>query len=334
MRAQIAAVVSSLDDQSAALARNTNLIQKKRQAELELAKITQDLELQEIARAEGAKEISPQEAAERRKQLEIAKVQSAADEKILQGREKVELLNEQRLAAGAEQVRIDERIAKLQQEEAELRDSRNALQRRQETAEEAIAKGEEEKKQTGLFGIGSKVATGEARIEGAELIFGEEQRRQLIEVEERLSQFEGSIETLKAARQAAEEQQMNLSVAQGEAFQIAALTETTETQAVELKTKLIEAKASNQVAAEARAEDETPFGRRREGAQAGPAGVRAGVQAALRRKVRGGDRIVPGCTRRGLPPVDIDVQHRLRTREVGADRRGDRLARSRAGGGH
>jgi hypothetical protein len=254
MRAQIAAVVSSLDDQSAALARNTNLIQKKRQAELELAKITQDLELQEIARAEGAKEISPQEADERRKQLEIAKVQSAADEKILQGREKVELLNEQRLAAGAEQVRLSERIAKLQQQEAEIRDRRNALQSRQETAEEEIAKGEEEKKQTGLFGIGSKVATGEARIEGAELIFGEEQRRQLIEVEERLSQFEGSIETLKAARQAAEEQQMNLSVAQGEAFQIAALTETTETQAVELKTKLIEAKASNQVAKEARAE--------------------------------------------------------------------------------
>ncbi len=254
MRAQIAAVVSSLDDQSSALARNTNLIQKKRQAELELAKITQDLELQEIARAEGALEISPQEADERRKQLEIAKVQSAADEKILQGKEKVELLNQQRLAAGAEQVKLDERIAKLQEKEAEIRDQRNALQSRQETAEEMIAKGEEEKKQTGLFGIGSKVATGEARIEGAELIFGEEQRRQLIEVQERLSQFEGSIETLKAARQAAEEQQMNLSVAQGEAFQIAKLTETTETQAVALKTELIEAKASNQVAKEARAE--------------------------------------------------------------------------------
>ena len=47
---------------------------------------------------------------------------------------------------------------------------------------------------------------------------------------------------------------MNLSVAQGEAFQIAALTEQTETQAVALKTKLIEAKASNEVAKEARAE--------------------------------------------------------------------------------
>ena len=253
MRAQIAAVVDSLDDQSAALARNTSFIQKKRQAELELAKITQDLELQEIARAEGAKEISPQEADERRKQLEIAKVQSAADEKILQGKEKVELLNQQRLAAGAEQVRLDERILKLQKEEAEIRDQRNALQSRQETAEEMIAKGEEEIKQQGFFSP-TKKATGEARIEGAELIFGEEQRRELIEVEERLSQFEGSIETLKAARQAAEEQQMNLSVAQGEAFQIAKLTETTETQAVELKTKLIEAKASNQLAAEARAE--------------------------------------------------------------------------------
>jgi len=254
MRAQIAAVVDSLDQQSSALARNTSLIQKKRQAELELAKITQDLELKEIERAEGAKEISPQEADERRKQLEIAKVQSAADEKILQGREKVELLNEQRLAAGAEQVRLSERITKLQQQEAEIRDERNALQTRQKTAEKAIAKGEEEKKKTGFLGIGSQVATGEARIEGAELIFGEEQRRQLIQVEEQLSQFESSIETLKAARQAAEEQQMNLSVAQGEAFQIAELTEETETQAVELKTQLIEAKASNQVAKEARAE--------------------------------------------------------------------------------
>ncbi|MBV33086.1 MAG: hypothetical protein CMK36_06560 [Porticoccaceae bacterium] len=253
MRAQIAAVVSSLDDQSSALARNTNLIQKKRQAELELAKITQDLELQEIARAEGALEISPQEADERRKQLEIAKVQSAADEKILQGKEKVELLNQQRLAAGAEQVKLDERIAKLQEKEAELRNKRNALQSRQETAEEAIAKGEEEIKQQGFFSP-TKKAIGEARIEGAELIFGEEQRRQLIEVEQRLSQFEGSIETLKSARKAAEEQQMNLSVAQGEAFQIAALTEQTETQAVALKTKLIEAKASNEVAKEARAE--------------------------------------------------------------------------------
>ena len=253
MRAQIAAVVSSLDDQSAALARNTNLIQKKRQAELELAKITQDLELQEIARAEGALEISPQEADERRKQLEISKVESAAEEKILQAKEKVQLIEDQRLAAGAEKVRLDERILKLQKEEAEILDQRNALQALQQTSEKAIAKGEEEIKQQGFFSP-TKKATGEARIEGAKQLFGEEERRQLVEATERLSQFESSIETLKSARQAAEEQQMNLSVAQGEAFQIAKLTETTETQAVELKTKLIEAKASNQLAAEARAE--------------------------------------------------------------------------------
>ena len=254
MRAQIAAVVDSLDQQSSALARNTSLIQKKRQAELELAKITQDLELQEIARAEGAKEISPQEADERRKQLEISRVESAAEEKILQAKEKRQLIEDQRLAAGAEKVRLDERILKLQKEEAEIRDQRNALQTLQQTSEKEIERGEKEKKKTGLIGLGSEVATGEARIEGAKQLFGEEEQRQLVEATERLSQFESSIKSLESARQAAEEQQMNLSVLQGEAFNIAKLTEETETQAVELKTKLIEAKASNQVAKEARAE--------------------------------------------------------------------------------
>ena len=253
MRAQIAAVVSSLDDQSAALARNTSFIQKKRQAELELAKITQDLELQEIARAEGAKEISPQEADERRKQLEISKVESAAEEKILQAKEKRQLIEDQRLAAGAEKVRLDERILKLQKEEAEIRDQRNALQALQQTSEKAIARGEKEIKEQGLFSP-TKKATGEATIEGAKQLFGEEERRQLVEATERLSQFESSIKSLQSARQAAEEQQMNLSVLQGEAFKVARLTEETETQAVELKTKLIEAKASNQVAKEARSE--------------------------------------------------------------------------------
>jgi len=254
MRAQIAAVVDSLDQQSSALARNTSLIQKKRQAELELAKITQDLELQEIARAEGAIEISPQEADERRKQLEISRVESAAEEKILQAKEKRQLIEDQRLAAGAEKVRLDERILKLQKEEAEIRDQRNALQTLQQTSEKEIERGEKEKKKTGFIGLGSKVATGEARIEGAKQLFGEEEQRQLVEATERLSQFESSIKSLESARQAAEEQQMNLSVLQGEAFNIAKLTEETETQAVELKTKLIEAKASNQVAKEARAE--------------------------------------------------------------------------------
>ncbi len=254
MRAQIAAVVDSLDHQSAALARNTSFIQKKRQAELELAKITQDLELQEIARAEGAKEISPQEADEKRKQLEISRVESAAEEKILQAKEKRQLIEDQRLAAGAEKVRLDERILKLQNEEAEIRDQRNALQALQQTSEKAIERGEKEKKKTGLFGFRSKVSTGEARIEGAKQLFGEEERRQLVEATERLSQFESSIKSLESARQAAEEQQMNFSVLQGEAFNLAKLTEETETQAVELKTKLIEAKASNEVAKEARAE--------------------------------------------------------------------------------
>ena len=254
MRAQIAAVVDSLDDQSAALARNTSFIQKKRQAELELAKITQDLELQEIARAEGAIEISPQEADEKRKQLEISRVESAAEEKILQAKEKRQLIEDQRLAAGAEKVRLDERILKLQKEEAEIRDQRNALQALQQTSEKAIERGEKEKKKKGLLGFGSEVATGEARIEGAKQLFGEEERRQLVEATERLSQFESSIKSLESARQAAEEQQMNLSVLQGEAFKVARLTEETETQAVALKTELLEAKASNQVAKEARAE--------------------------------------------------------------------------------
>ena len=253
MRAQIAAVVDSLDHQSAALARNTSFIQKKRQAELELAKITQDLKLQEIQRQELTKEISPQEADEKRKKLEISRVESAAEEKILQAKEKRQLIEDQRLAAGAEKVRLDERILKLQKEEAEIRDKRNALQTLQQTSEKAIERGEKEIKEQGFFSP-TKKATGEARIEGAKQLFGEEERRQLVEATERLSQFESSIKSLQSARQAAEEQQMNFSVLQGEAFNLAKLTEETETQAVALKTELIEAKASNEVAKEARAE--------------------------------------------------------------------------------
>lgn len=251
MRAQIAAVVDSLDQQSSALARNTSLIQKKRQAELELAKITQDLELQEIARAEGAIEISPQEADERRKQLEISRVESAAEEKILQAKEKRQLIEDQRLAAGAEKVRLDERILKLQKEEAEIRERKNLAESRKESAEEGIEAGEKLKKQSRFFVSRAPAGERQVAFEQKNLATAE---KSLIEEKVKLEAVQSAIESLESARQAAEEQQMNLSVLQGEAFNIAKLTEETETKAVELKTKLIEAKASNQVAKEARAE--------------------------------------------------------------------------------
>lgn len=251
MRAQIAAVVDSLDQQSAALAKNTSFIQKKRQAELELAKITQDLELQEIERAERDKEISPQEADEKRKQLEISRVESAAEEKILQAKEKRQLIEDQRLAAGAEKVRLDERILKLQEEEAEIRERRNLAQSRKESAEEGIEAGEKLKKESRFFVSRAPAGQRQVAFEEKNLAIAE---KSLIEENVRLEAVQNAIKSLESARQAAEEQQMNLSVLQGEAFNLAKLTEETETQAVALKTELIEAKASNQVAKEARAE--------------------------------------------------------------------------------
>jgi len=253
LRTQIGSVIDQLDLQSDALERNTMLLQEKRKAELEIAKLTEDLALQEIARAEAALEISPEQAAEQRKQIAITRLQSQKEEEILKAKEKVELIEKQRFAAAEQKLQLEEEIARREKQFAEERDKRNQLQTLRETAEKRIEAAEKKKKETRFFfGVGDEA--GEEMIRQGREMFGEQEREQLARQEARVKALEDSITQLKEARSAAEEQQMQLSVAQGEAFNLLQLTEETETKTAELKEQILEAKTSTQLAQKARSE--------------------------------------------------------------------------------
>ena len=253
LRTQIGSVIDQLDLQSDALERNTMLLQEKRKAELEIAKLTEDLALQEIARAEAALEISPEQAAEQRKQIAITRLQSQKEEEILKAKEKVELIEKQRFAAAEQKLQLEEEIARREKQFAEERDKRNQLQTLRETAEKRIEAAEKKKKETRFFfNVGDEA--GEEMIRQGREMFGEQEREQLARQEARVKALEDSITQLKEARSAAEEQQMQLSVAQGEAFNLLQLTEETEAKTAELKEQILEAKTSTQLAQTARSE--------------------------------------------------------------------------------
>lgn len=253
LRTQISSIIEQLDNQSDALSRNTKLLQDKRKAEMEIAKLTEDLALQEITRAEVNLEITPEQAAERRKQIAISRLQSKKEEEILKSKEKVELLEKQRFAAAEQKVKLEQEIAQREKQFAEERDKRNSLQALKEQAQKRIEAGEEKKKETRFFFNVGESAGAEMMRQGSEM-FGEQEREALARQEARVKALEDSITQLKEARLAAEAQQLNLSIAQGEAFNILKITEETETKTAEIQEQILEAKDSTQAAQKARSE--------------------------------------------------------------------------------
>lgn len=251
-RANLESLVETLGFENQALQRNLGLLQKRRQAQLEIARLGGDLELAQIAAGEATGRLSPEQAEEQRRALQIRRIKQEKEEQILKATEQVELLEKQRLAVAEEEEMIRQRIRKREEEFAELLDRRNALQADQEIAEKMAEKGQKQIDKPGILDpITGKSIEGRGLIDRSRIIFSEAERAELIAVEERLAATENAIDTLKEASKTKLLERESLSIAQGEAFNIQQITIETATQAAKLKEEILTTKAAAETTREA-----------------------------------------------------------------------------------
>lgn len=213
-RASIASTIEALGKQNQFLQKNLELIRAKRQAELRVASASQDLELANIAAGEASGSLSQEEANAARRAIEVQRLRTASDEKILAAQENLDLISQQRADAVQRATRASERLAEKEEERVRLVERLNTLQRAQAKAEDG----------------------------GFQFPPGMEQ--ELVQLQNVfLPQLEEIISGLRAAVRSAEQQQEQLAVAAATARQQAIITEETETQVAELKIQTIETKA-------------------------------------------------------------------------------------------
>ena len=140
-------------------------------------------------------------------------------------------------------------------------EERNALQSAQEVADIQRAAGQKNlDASAGFFGLAGvlnpgRQGRGEGQVAGADLIFTEDDRRRLLQLESViLPQQEAIVGTLEDSLQSKQDEQAGLSRLEGLATQNLALTTQTQTRTAALNTQIIETQAAAQAAASAGAE--------------------------------------------------------------------------------
>lgn len=225
-RAHLAAVVDGLQQENEALQRNVALKRQRRQAELEVAAAGRDLELANIAGQELSGAISATEAGRQRREIEISRIRQAAAMKQIEAQEKVQLAEEQRLDVERRRIETGERLDKAEAERVRLVEERNKLNLRR---------------------VDANAMREEGKGHIADAFFTEDMRQRLVAIEQvLLPEMENLVSTLTSTEANLLNQRMELSVAQGAAFQAAQIVEETVPVAAELKVAAIEVKAKNE----------------------------------------------------------------------------------------
>jgi hypothetical protein len=240
-RQHLSAVVDVLGEQNSALQENLRLTREKRQAELRIAAAGTDLEMANIAAAEVSGEMSAEEANAQRQAITVRRMRQEAETKILEAEEEYQLIADQQNDVQRRRNLTAEKIQTAEERRLELLNQLNDLQAREETAAKQREEGQKLIDDAGWPDLGGKRVKGSGMIERANMLFSEEDRQRMVEIQRvLLPQTESMVRQFKDLNQTLEQHQMDLFEAGGQAWQTREIVRETEPAVVDLREQTLE----------------------------------------------------------------------------------------------
>lgn len=136
-RASLSRVVDILGEQNKALTRNLKLTREKRKAELEVAAAGQDLELAQIANNELSGAMTPEEANAARRAIEVSRIRTEAQTKIIEAEEEAQLIRDKQTDAADRLAKSEEKLAELNEDRIAMEDRLNRFRSKAASLEDS-----------------------------------------------------------------------------------------------------------------------------------------------------------------------------------------------------